>query len=43
MMKAPGFMGPDDGWEQMNLPAPFGDNRQQLDIFARRCQMVPSM
>lgn len=36
MMEAPEFMTPEDGWEQLNLPAPFGDERKELDIFSRK-------
>lgn len=35
-MKAPEFMTPEDGWDQLTLPAPFGDERKELDIFCRQ-------
>ncbi|UOE47897.1 hypothetical protein MTO98_26150 [Mucilaginibacter sp. SMC90] len=36
MMDAPEFMTPEDGYEQLSLGAPFGDDREELDIFCRR-------
>src|ERR1700754_124241 len=35
-MKAPEFMTPEDGWDQLTIPAPFGDDRKELDIFCRQ-------
>jgi len=35
-MKAPEFMTPEDGWDQLTVPAPFSDERKELDIFCRQ-------
>jgi lysophospholipid acyltransferase (LPLAT)-like uncharacterized protein len=35
-MKAPEFMTPEDGWDQLSIPAPFGDERKELDVFCRQ-------
>ncbi|RYE00355.1 MAG: hypothetical protein EOP50_03775, partial [Sphingobacteriales bacterium] len=35
-MEAPEFMTPEDGYEQLSMRAPFGDERGNLDIFCRK-------
>ena len=27
---------PEDGWDQLSIPAPFGDDRRELDVFCRQ-------
>ena len=29
-------MAPEDGWDQLSIPAPFGDERKELDVFCRQ-------